>query len=106
MKPRMKPARFGVAVLIAVPIVGLVSHPAIHHDLRPHWLARGRPAAPRPARCAGWCGGTSVVVGDAVVVSVREDSATIRVEHATDVIEFGDWAAPQRVVAVPTSSSR
>ena len=37
-----------------------------------------------------------VVVGDAVVVAVREDSATIRIETASDAIEFGDWAAPQR----------
>ena len=38
-----------------------------------------------------------VVVGDAVVVAVRDDSATIRVEAASDTIEFGDWAAPQRL---------
>jgi hypothetical protein len=36
------------------------------------------------------------VVGDAVVVAVRLDSATIRVEHVTGVVEPGDWAAPQR----------
>jgi hypothetical protein len=36
------------------------------------------------------------VVGDAVVVAVRADSATIRVDHVTDAIFFGDWAAPQR----------
>ena len=33
MKPRMKPCAIGAAVLIAVPIVGLVPHPAIHQDL-------------------------------------------------------------------------
>jgi hypothetical protein len=41
-----------------------------------------------------------IVVGEGVVVSVRVDSATVRVEHATDAIFFGergDWAAPQRV---------
>ncbi len=37
-----------------------------------------------------------VVIGDAVVVAARHDSATIRVEHAVDVIEPNDWAAPQR----------
>ena len=37
-----------------------------------------------------------LVVGQAVVVAVRPDSATIRVETATDAIYFGDWAAPQR----------
>jgi hypothetical protein len=40
-----------------------------------------------------------LVVGEAVVVAVRIDSATIRVEHATDAIFFGDggdWAAPHR----------
>ena len=41
-------------------------------------------------------GGAPSVVGDAVVVAVRSDSATIRVERVTDAIFFGDWAAPQR----------
>ena len=41
-------------------------------------------------------GATPSVVGDAVVVALRIDSATIRVESASDVISFGDWAAPQR----------
>ena len=36
------------------------------------------------------------VIGDAVVVAVRTDSATIRVQHSTDVIAMGDSAAPQR----------
>jgi hypothetical protein len=36
------------------------------------------------------------VVGEAIVVAVRTDSATIRIERVTDVIESGDWAAPQR----------
>ena len=36
------------------------------------------------------------VLGDAVVVAVRSDSATIRVQNATDVIAVGDSAAPQR----------
>jgi hypothetical protein len=36
------------------------------------------------------------IVGDAVVVAVRADSATIRIEDATDAIVPGDWAAPQR----------
>jgi hypothetical protein len=35
------------------------------------------------------------VVGDAVVVAVRTDSATIRVDRVTDAISAGDWAAPQ-----------
>jgi hypothetical protein len=41
---------------------------------------------------------TPAIVGEAVVVAVRTDSATIRVEQATDVIFFGhdgDLAAPQ-----------
>ena len=37
------------------------------------------------------------VVGDAIVVAVRTDSATIRVDRATDGIAAGDWAAPQTV---------
>jgi hypothetical protein len=36
------------------------------------------------------------IVGDAIVVAVRSNSATIRVERATDVIWSGDWAAPQQ----------
>jgi hypothetical protein len=46
---------------------------------------RQAPGAARPS-----------VVGDAVIVAVRTDSATIRVERVTDAISFGDWAAPQR----------
>ena len=34
-------------------------------------------------------------IGDAVVVAVRADSATIRIERANDAIAIGDWAAPQ-----------
>ena len=41
-------------------------------------------------------GGAPIVVGDAVVVAVRIDSATIRIEHVTDAIFFDDWAALQR----------
>jgi Carboxypeptidase regulatory-like domain len=40
------------------------------------------------------------VVGDAVVVAVRTDSATIRVDRASDVITPGDWAAPQSASSV------
>jgi hypothetical protein len=36
------------------------------------------------------------VVGEAIIISVRPNSATIRVLSASDAIEFGDWAAPQR----------
>jgi hypothetical protein len=31
-----------------------------------------------------------------VIVAIRNDSATIRIERADDDISFGDWAAPQR----------
>jgi hypothetical protein len=41
-------------------------------------------------------GSPPFVVGDAVVISVRFDSSTIRVLSATDAILFGDFAAPQR----------
>jgi hypothetical protein len=33
--------------------------------------------------------------GSAMVVAVRVDSATIRVEGVTDAVMAGDWAAPQ-----------
>lgn len=35
------------------------------------------------------------VLGEAIVISVRPNSATIRVLSAKDAIEFGDWAARQ-----------
>ena len=35
-------------------------------------------------------------IGDAIVVAVRIDSATIRIERVTDAVSSGDWAAPQR----------
>jgi hypothetical protein len=46
-----------------------------------------RPARPGERR--------PTVLGDAVVVAIRADSATIRVQRATDIIEMGDSAAPQ-----------
>jgi hypothetical protein len=39
---------------------------------------------------------TPSIIGDAVVVAIRADSATIRVDGAADAIASGDWAAPQR----------
>ena len=36
------------------------------------------------------------IVGDAVVVAVRADSATIRLGRVNDAIAVGDWAAPHR----------
>jgi len=39
------------------------------------------------------------IIGNAVVVAVRTDSATIRVERATDAVAFGDWAAPEHATA-------
>jgi hypothetical protein len=39
--------------------------------------------------------GAPDVVGDAIVVATRIDSATIRVERVNDAIESGDLAAPQ-----------
>lgn len=39
--------------------------------------------------------GFPLVLGQAVVVGLRADSATVRVERANDAIMFGDWAAPQ-----------
>jgi hypothetical protein len=40
------------------------------------------------------------VVGDAIVVAVRTDSATIRVDRAIDAITAGDWAAPHSALSV------
>ena len=45
---------------------------------------------------------TPDVVGDAIVVAVRTDSATIRVERVSDAVSSGDWAALQ----IPSSVSR
>ena len=46
-------------------------------------------------RRKGRSGAKPDVVGDAVVVAVRTDSATIRIERVNDAISSGDWAAPQ-----------
>jgi hypothetical protein len=42
------------------------------------------------------------VIGEAIVVAVRTDSATIRVDRLTESISAGDWAAPQ----TPSSVAR
>jgi hypothetical protein len=47
----------------------------------------------RPARHGAR---SPAVIGDAVVVALRADSATIRVQRAIDLIAIGDSAAPQR----------
>ena len=39
--------------------------------------------------------GSRDIVGDAIVVATRTDSATIRVERVNDAISPGDLAAPQ-----------
>jgi len=40
-------------------------------------------------------GGSPEITGDAIVVAVRIDSATIRIERVSDVVSSGDLAAPQ-----------
>ncbi len=49
-----------------------------------------------------------IVVGEAVVVAVRNDSATIHLGRVDDAISFGEWAAPQRrsPLGSPVASSR
>lgn len=42
------------------------------------------------------------VVGDAVVVAVRADSATIRVGRVIDAVSAGDWAAPHTASLLTT----
>jgi hypothetical protein len=65
-------------------------------------IDRGRDRGIRPAqrltlfRRARFDGNAPQVVGEAIVVAVRDDSATIRVERATDAIRFGDLAAAQK----------
>lgn len=44
----------------------------------------------------GDAGDTASIVGAAMIVAVREHSATIRVDQGRDAIDVGDWAAPQR----------
>ena len=46
-------------------------------------------------RRRGRGGRTPDIVGDAIVVATRTDSATIRVERVNDTISSGDLAAPQ-----------
>jgi carboxypeptidase family protein len=48
----------------------------------------------------GGSAGRREVVGDAIVVAVRSDSATIRVDRVTDIVMPGDWAAPQSARSV------
>jgi len=50
--------------------------------------------------------GIPVVLGQAVVVGLRADSATVRVERATDAIMFGDYAAPQSPASTPSQRQR
>ena len=47
-------------------------------------------------------GGGPEVTGEAIVVAVRTDSATIRIEHVSDAVMAGDLAAPQ-IPAPPPS---
>lgn len=50
-------------------------------------------------RRSRFSGAKPAIVGEAVVVAARKNSATVRVEQATDVIFFGDsgdFAAPER----------
>src|SRR5262249_5819969 len=49
-------------------------------------------------RRRGHGGATPSVIGDAVIVALRSDSATIRIEGVSDAIAAGDWAAPQRPI--------
>ena len=51
-------------------------------------------------------GASPTVLGDAVVVAVQSDSATIRIEHASDAITFSDLAAPHRDLTRPPSEPR
>jgi hypothetical protein len=44
-----------------------------------------------------------LVLGEAIVISVRGASATIRILNTTDAVEFGDWAAPQRLTVAKTN---
>jgi hypothetical protein len=44
------------------------------------------------------------VVGDAVVVAIRADSATIRVDGVRDAISSGDWAAPHLPLTLSTAA--
>ncbi len=37
-----------------------------------------------------------VTIGDGIIVSVRADSATIRIERATDAVSIGDMVALHR----------
>ena len=48
--------------------------------------------------------GPPFLLGEGIVISVRRGSATIRVVHSTDAIEYGDWAAPQRPSVAKTNT--
>lgn len=102
-EPRRAPAPAGApdysrAVRILFPDVGHVLGAPRHLMVIDGGAAAGVRAGQRVTlfrrRLSG--GGTPSVVGDAVVVAVRTDTATIRVERVTDAIFFGDWAALQK----------
>ena len=40
--------------------------------------------------------GLPLTIGDGVIISIRSDSATIRIERATDAVMVGDFAALHR----------
>jgi Carboxypeptidase regulatory-like domain len=47
-----------------------------------------------------------VPAGEAIAVSVKTDSATIRIERVTDAVAAGDWAAPQSTASAANAIGR
>jgi Carboxypeptidase regulatory-like domain len=47
-----------------------------------------------------------VPTGEAIAVSVKSDSATIRIERVTDAVAAGDWAAPQSTASASAALGR
>jgi HAMP domain-containing protein len=43
---------------------------------------------------------------EAIAVSVKSDSATIRIERVTDAVAAGDWAAPQSSTSASVALGR
>ena len=47
-----------------------------------------------------------IPAGEAIAVSVKSDSATIRIERVTDAVAAGDWAAPQSTTSASVALGR
>lgn len=85
------------AARILFPDLGQLIGTPKHLMVIDHGTADGIRVAQRVTLFRRQSGGrTRLIIGEGVVVAARRNSATIRIDRATDVVVFGDYAAPQR----------